>query len=133
MKARNLFASLVKDVLKNLDRHEQSGALSLDITTEEAMHTFRSKRGAVRALLFASRRALWVGLGLGLAASLAVAVAGQGRGQPQAPQQTAQPGFGEPVHIYPPNNPYAPPREDGEIHPEHVRGQIWVLTGQPGG
>ena len=56
-----------------------------------------------------------------------------GKGQPQAPQQTAQPGFGEPVHIYPPNNPYAPPREDGEIHPEHVRGQVWVLTGEPGG
>ena len=97
------------------------------------MHTFSLKRGAVRAVLFASRRALLVGLGLGLAASLAVAVAGQGRGQPQAPQQTAQPGFGEPVHIYPPNNPYGPPREDGEIHPEHVRGQVWVLTGEPGG
>src|SRR5579871_1278535 len=96
------------------------------------MHTIGSKRGGARAVSLASRRAFWAGLGL--VASLAVAVAGQGRGQPpQAPQQTARPGFGEPVNIYSPNNPYAPPREDGEIHSEYVRGQVWVMTGEPGG
>ena len=47
---------------------------------------------------------------------------------------TAQerPGFGEPVNLYGPNDPYAPPREDGEIHLLHVRGQVWLLTGEPG-
>src|SRR5215472_6890309 len=37
-----------------------------------------------------------------------------------------------PVNIYA-NNIYAPPRQDGEIHPERVRGQVWLLNGEPGG
>jgi cyclase len=41
-------------------------------------------------------------------------------------------GFGEPVNLYGPNDPYAPPREDGEIHLLHVRGQVWLLRGEPG-
>jgi cyclase len=88
------------------------------------MHTFRSNR---------LTRIFWTALGL--AAGLAVAVAGQARGggaAPQAPPSAAPPGFGEPVNIYA-NSAYAPPREDGEIHAEHVRGQVWVLTGEPGG
>ena len=40
--------------------------------------------------------------------------------------------FGAPVNTYPPNNVYAQPRDDGEIHATHVRGQVWLLTGQPG-
>ena len=39
--------------------------------------------------------------------------------------------FGAPVNTYPPNNVYAQPRDDGEIHAAHVRGQVWLLTGQP--
>src|SRR5438094_560058 len=46
--------------------------------------------------------------------------------------QERQPGFGEPVNLYGPSNPYVPPREDGEIHLSHVRGQVWLLTGEPG-
>ena len=83
------------------------------------------------------RRAVWAGLAL--AASFAVAVVGQGRGAqpPQAPQpappQAAQPRFGEPVNIYAPTaRPYAPPPDDGEIHPQHVRGGVWLMTGEPG-
>ena len=99
------------------------------------MHTFSSERGAVRAVSLAFRCALWAGLGL--AASLAVAVAGQVRAA-QMPHQepqpaTADPAMGEPANIYAPNNVYAPPREDGEIHPWHVHGQVWVMTGEPGG
>jgi glyoxylase-like metal-dependent hydrolase (beta-lactamase superfamily II) len=37
-----------------------------------------------------------------------------------------------PVNIYA-NNAYAPPGSDGEIHPERIRGQLWLLTGEPGG
>src|SRR5262245_45699652 len=45
------------------------------------------------------------------------------------------------VHVSAGQNPvntyagtaYALPRGDGEIHPEHVRGQVWLLTGVPGG
>jgi glyoxylase-like metal-dependent hydrolase (beta-lactamase superfamily II) len=92
---------------------------------------FKLKRGSD------VRRFRWTGLGLA-AASVAVAFAGHMRAA-QAPQpaqparaQGPQPGFGEPVNIYPPNNPYAPRRLDGEMHPEHLRGQIWVMTGQPG-
>ena len=100
------------------------------------MHTFSSERGAKRGVSRAPRRALGAGLGLGLvAASLAVAVAGQGRpaqGPQSAPPQAAQPAFGEPVNLYPPNNAYAARRQDGEIRPEHVKGQVWVLTGEPG-
>ena len=61
---------------------------------------------------------------------LAVAVAVQTSAVLTA--QERQPGFGEPVNLYGPNNPYAPPREDGEIHLSHVRGQIWLMTGEPG-
>src|SRR5436190_22990417 len=46
--------------------------------------------------------------------------------------QQRQPGFGEPVNLYGPSDPYVPPREDGEIHPSRVRGQVWLLTGEPG-
>ena len=91
------------------------------------MHTFRSGRGAVRTTALA-RRALWVGL----AASFAVTVAGQARRAETAPQ-APQPAMGDPVNLYAPSaNAYAPPREDGEIHPQHVLGQIWVMTGEPG-
>src|SRR5260221_9046571 len=99
------------------------------------MHSFSSKRGAARAVSLVSRRAVWAGLGLA-AASLAVAVGGQATRakSPQAPQPTAgAPAFGEPVNIYVANKAYAPPAEDGEIHPEHIRGQVWILTGEPGG
>jgi glyoxylase-like metal-dependent hydrolase (beta-lactamase superfamily II) len=94
------------------------------------MYTFSSKRGAARAVSLASRSAWWAGLGLA-AASLAVVGAGQERAAGTLPQ-TPQPAFGDPVNIYA-SNAYAPPREDGEIHPEHVRGQVWVMTGEPGG
>src|SRR5436305_622406 len=82
-----------------------------------------------------SRCVLWAGLALA-GASLGVAVAGQARGA-QPPAQAAaaqapQPAFGEPVNIYA-RNPFAPPREDGEIHSLHVSGQVWLLTGEPGG
>ena len=66
-----------------------------------------------------------------MAASLAVGIAAQERAG-ATPSRTQQPAFGDPINIYA-NNPYAPPREDGEIHPEHVRGQAWLLTGEPGG
>jgi len=46
-------------------------------------------------------------------------------------QQPADPAAGAPVNIYA-NNAYTPPRADGEIHAEHVRGQVWLLTGEPG-
>ena len=69
---------------------------------------------------------------LGLTASVAVGVAGQQRAA-ETPAQARQPDFGSPVNIYPPNDVYAPPREDGEIHASHVRGQVWLLTGEPGG
>src|SRR5437870_2201398 len=91
------------------------------------MHTFGSERGAVRALSLASHCALWAGLGLA-AVSLAVGQARQAETPPQAPQ----PAMGEPVNLYAPNaDIYAPPREDGEIHPQHVLGQVWVMTGEP--
>ncbi|HKF67940.1 MAG TPA: MBL fold metallo-hydrolase [Vicinamibacterales bacterium] len=37
-----------------------------------------------------------------------------------------------PVNTYA-GNVYAPPRGDGEIHAERVRGQLWLLTGEAGG
>jgi glyoxylase-like metal-dependent hydrolase (beta-lactamase superfamily II) len=107
------------------------------------MNTFTSERSATRAVSLVSRRALWAGLGL--AASLAVTLGVQTSGvamsqepQPTTPEPATQAArgasaFGEPVNLYGPNNPYAPPREDGEIHQAHVRGQVWLLTGEPGG
>src|SRR6185369_17253865 len=97
---------------------------SLDMRTEYAMYT--PERGVIRAGSLAGRCALWAGLGL--AASLVAA--GQARTAP-APPQTPQPG--DPVDLYAPNaGVYAPPREDGEIHPQHALGQDWVMTGEPG-
>src|SRR5437016_1090114 len=69
--------------------------------------------------------------GLGLAVSLGVGILGQQR-PAETPAQTPQPDFGNPVNTYA-NDVYTPPREDGEIHPSHVRGQVWLLTGEPGG
>src|SRR5262245_47754761 len=81
----------------------------------------------------ATRRAFWAGLGLAALAttSLAAVLTRQvGAQAPQpAPGQASQPAFGEPVKNA---NPYAPRRLDGELHAEHVRGKVWVLTGQPG-
>jgi len=95
------------------------------------MNTSSSERGAVRAVSQAYRRAVWAALGL--TASLAVAVAGQARVAAQTTPRAAQPAMGEPVNVYAPNaNPYAPPREDGEIHSQQVRGQVWLMTGEPG-
>jgi glyoxylase-like metal-dependent hydrolase (beta-lactamase superfamily II) len=66
----------------------------------------------------------------GLAVALAVHVsAGQTTNQASAPADSA---MGSPVNIYA-GNAYALPRQDGEIHPERVRGQLWLLTGEPGG
>ncbi len=93
------------------------------------MDMFSSTRGA-RAASLVFRGALWAGLGLTLV-TLSVRVIGQegaGGGTPQG----APPGWAEPVNLYGPNNPYAPPREDGEIHPLPVRGQVWLLGGEPG-
>jgi cyclase len=94
------------------------------------MYALRSKRTSARAPSL-PRRAFWAGLGLVAAVSLAVILACQvGAQAPQpAPSQTQQPAFGEPVNN---PNPYAPRRLDEEMHPEHVRGQVWVLTGEPG-
>src|SRR5512132_2325317 len=92
------------------------------------MDIFSSKRGAVRALSLASHCALWAGLGVA-AASLAAGQARVAETPPRAPQLA----MGEPVNLYAPNaSAYAPPREDGEIHPQHVLGQVWVMTGEPG-
>src|SRR3954470_19167168 len=68
--------------------------------------------------------------GLGLAVSVGVVVSVHERA-PDTPPQGPQPDFGGPVNIYA-SDVYAPPREDGEIHPSPVRGQVWVLTGEPG-
>ena len=87
-----------------------------------------AKRGLILCRMRTCLRAVLAGLVL--AATLAVGAAGQERAA--TPARTPQPAFGDPTNIYA-NNPYAPPREDGEIHPEHVRGQAWVLTGEPGG
>jgi hypothetical protein len=91
------------------------------------MHTFSWERGAVRAVSVAFHHALWAGFGLALA-SVAIVVAGQARAA------EPQPAMGDPVNLYAPNaGVYAPPHEDGEIHPQHVLGQIWLMTGEPGG
>jgi glyoxylase-like metal-dependent hydrolase (beta-lactamase superfamily II) len=66
----------------------------------------------------------------GLAIALAVhARAGQ---EPRQASQPADPAMGAPVNIYA-NDVYARPRPDGEIHPDRVRSQVWVLTGEPAG
>jgi len=98
--------------------------LSLDMRTEYAMYT--PERGVIRAVLFTCRCALWAGLGL--AATLVAA--GQAKTAAR-PSETPQPG--DPVNLYASNaGVYAPPREDGEIHPQHALGQVWVMTGEPG-
>ena len=64
-------------------------------------------------------------------ASVAVAVAAQDR-TAQAPGQAPPPAMGGPVNIYARNgDPYAPPAQDGQIHPWHVRGQVWLMAGEP--
>jgi cyclase len=70
-----------------------------------------------------------------LAVGLAILLASQvsaGQTPRQESRPTANPAMGEPVNIYTRNNVYALPSEDGEIRPEHVHGQVWLLTGEPG-
>lgn len=95
------------------------------------METFSSQRGAVHGISRV-RRAIWAGLGLA-AVSVTIAFAAQAAAQaPRQGSQSPDPTMGAPVNIYA-NDVYAPAREDGEIRPERVRGQVWVLTGEPGG
>jgi len=76
-----------------------------------------------------SRRVFWTALGLA-AAIVAVAFAGRAKAQaPQAPPSASAPGFGEPVNPY---QPAAARRDDGELHADHLRGQLWLVTGEPG-
>ena len=57
--------------------------------------------------------------------------------EPAAEQARATEGpklaMGDPVNIYAPNaGVYAAPHEDGEIHPQQVLGQVWLMAGEPG-
>ena len=91
------------------------------------MHTFSSERVSLRAMALAFYLASWAGL----AAILAVA-AGQAMAA-QMPPQAQQPALGDPVNLYAPNAiVYGPSRQDGEIHPRHVLGQVWLMAGEPG-
>jgi glyoxylase-like metal-dependent hydrolase (beta-lactamase superfamily II) len=41
--------------------------------------------------------------------------------------------MGDPVNLYAPEaGVYGPSRQDGEIHPRHVLGQVWLMAGEPG-
>src|SRR6516165_4456194 len=92
------------------------------------MHKFSSERVAVGAIAPGFYLTLWAGL----AASLAVAAAGQAMAA-QMPPQAQQPALGDPVNLYAPNAiVYGPSRQDGEIHPRHVLGQVWLMAGEPG-
>ena len=90
------------------------------------MHTFSSERGTRSAVLLAAHRAFWAGLGLA-AAGLVVS------GQTRTAEAPPQPAMGDPVNLYAPNaSVYGPSRQDGEIHPRHVLGQVWLMAGEPG-
>jgi cyclase len=67
---------------------------------------------------------LMAGLGLGLL--LAVAVAGN------ADAADAPAAIGEPVNRYAPGADVYGLFNDGEIHPWHVKGKVWLLAGEPG-
>jgi cyclase len=51
----------------------------------------------------------------------------------ETPPQAAAPVLGAPVNVYAANaNVYAPSQGDGEIHPWHVAGDVWLMAGEPG-
>src|SRR6185437_6091293 len=41
--------------------------------------------------------------------------------------------MGAPVNVYAPGADVYAAHEDGEIHPWHVKGQVWLMAGEPGG
>jgi len=85
------------------------------------MYRFSSNRGVMRT----------VGLGL-VMTTCGISASGQTRVQ-GAPSQAAGPGMGDPVNTYAANAAvYGPPRQDGEIHPQFVHGQVWLMAGEPG-
>ncbi len=98
------------------------------------MHTsFSSARRPSRPGLPVFRCALGAAVALAAASVLPVSLAGQEGGAPGiAGPPTAPPGFADPVNLYA-NSPYAPPRVDGEIHPAHLTGGVWLMAGEPGG
>src|SRR5438045_3318801 len=92
------------------------------------MNTSTRKCGGVGAGGLASRGVVATGLGLLIGT---LAVSGQERAA-AVPPQSAQPAMGSPVNIYARNaDPYAPPAPDGQIHPWHVNGQVWLMAGEP--
>jgi glyoxylase-like metal-dependent hydrolase (beta-lactamase superfamily II) len=63
--------------------------------------------------------------------TFALAFAGQAiaaEGAPQAPQ----PGPGDPVNLYAPGVDVYASHANGEIHPWHAHGQVWLMAGEPG-
>ncbi len=74
-----------------------------------------------------------VSAALVLAAAGFVPVASEPAAAADARKQTLQPSADEAVNVYAPNaDVYARYQGDGDIHPWHVQGQIWLLAGESG-
>lgn len=94
------------------------------------MQSFGSERGSLRGVFLACRRASWVKLGV--VVGLAVPIAGQVTAS-EVPRQESNAAMGDPVNLYAPNaGVYGPSHQDGQIHPQHVAGQVWMMAGEPG-
>ena len=92
------------------------------ISSESAARVVRHRSG--RAAAFG---ALVLGAA-GLAALPATAVMAA-----EMPHQMPQATLGAPVNQYAPDaDVYAPVKSDGQIHPMHAQGQIWLMAGEPG-
>lgn len=84
----------------------------------------------MRAVLPPSRLCLWARTALPTA-SLALVIAGQTLAA-EAPPAAPRLSFGDPVNLYAPDAAVYASRSDGEIHPWHVHGHVWLMAGEPG-
>jgi glyoxylase-like metal-dependent hydrolase (beta-lactamase superfamily II) len=90
----------------------------------------RSARGAHRRHWRSATLLVW----LTLAAGLAYLVPGRTRAAEAAQPMLNQPAVGTEVDLYAPGSrAYAHDQGDGQIHPWHAQGNVWLMAGEPGG
>ena len=79
---------------------------------------------AARSFSLATRKALALAVGFAVLAGPAASAGESPVGAPAA--------LGEPVNRYAPDATVYGLFDDGEIHPWHVKGGLWLMAGQPG-
>jgi hypothetical protein len=97
------------------------------------MFQFHCEAGPMRAVCPLGGRVLWRTFALAMAVGVIAAGASRSRAaETSRAPQVLQAAMGEPVNLYAADADVYAPHADGEIHPWHAQGQVWLLAGEPG-